>query len=94
MLACLARNTSTTLVNKACILPLVALASCLSLLLCSLRMLRLDKAPNDLMVVDLIHFNLVQRSEHLYVFIEDIFLRNSCHSRRVMLLKAHDHVAD
>ena len=56
-------------------------------------MFGLNEITNDLMIVDLVHFDLIQRSEYLNVFIKYLIFLNSSHGWRVMLLEAHNHMA-
>ena len=88
------RDNAPALINVVSVFTLATFASCLRLLLGSLLVLRLDEASNDLMIIDLVHFNFIQRSQNLYVFVEDIVFRNGCHCRTVMLLETHYHMAD
>lgn len=52
------------------------------------------KTSNDLMVVNLIHLDFIERSQYLDVLIKHLILMNGRHSRGMMLLEAHNHVAD
>lgn len=56
--------------------------------------LRLDKASDDLMVVDLVHFDFIEGAQDFDILAEDIVFGDCGHRRRVMLLEAHDHMAD
>ena len=46
------------------------------------------------MVVNLIHLDFIERSQYLDVLIKHLILMNGRHSRGMMLLEAHNHVAD
>ena len=46
------------------------------------------------MVIDLVHFNLIQRSQDHDRLLERLELGYCGHCRRVMLLEAHYHMAD
>jgi hypothetical protein len=87
-------DTSAALVHEAPMLSFATLATSLRLLLARSMILRLDKVSDDLMIVDLVHFDFIERAQDFDILGEDVVFLDCGHCRRVMLLEAHDHMAD
>jgi hypothetical protein len=87
-------DTSAALVHEAPMLSFATLATSLRLLLARSMILRLDKVSDDLMIVDLVHFDFIERAQDFDILSEDVVFLDCGHCRRVMLLEAHDHMAD
>ena len=47
----------------------------------------------DLMVIDLVHFNLIKGPQNFNIFLKHLVFQNRGHGWRMVLLEAHDHVA-
>jgi len=52
-----------------------------------------DETTNDLVVVNLIHFDFIEWPQHFDILVEYAILLNSRHGRRMVLLETHDHMA-
>ncbi len=47
----------------------------------------------NLMVIDLVHFNLIKGPQDFNIFLKHLVFENRGHGGRMVLLETHDHVA-
>ena len=95
------RYDSSALVNVSSSVSLALPSACLRKMLIlvvscfgrSAVVLWLYEISYNLMVIDLVHFNLIKGPQDFNIFLKDLVFQNRGHGWRMVLLETHDHVA-